>query len=141
MKTNFTDTSTVQCICAIALLSGAVACHAEAPPRSAPLVRSTPEIIHEASASTQLTPAREGGSVLSRDNGTPPQHDIFRDSPKNLENVPNGCSHNNASLCYDYRTGSAMYKPMRRYLPDLPGMTPHNLSIRRNKIVAQYTFK
>jgi hypothetical protein len=30
---------------------------------------------------------------------------------------------------------------MRRFLPDIPGMTPHNLALSRNKITASYTFK
>ena len=55
--------------------------------------------------------------------------------------MPNGCAHNSAALCYDYRTGRAVYKPTRKLLPGIPGLTPHNLAIHRDRIVAQYTFK
>jgi len=132
----------VTCAYAVLLISAASASFADTPAHNAtpvPPVRITAEIIHEATIAP-AAPARDGSSpVLTRE--LPPPHDMFRDSPRNLENIPNGCSHNNASLCFDYRTGSAMYKPMRGYLPGIPGMTPHNLSIHRNKIVAQYTFK
>ena len=70
-----------------------------------------------------------------------PSHDIFRDTPKNLDGIPNGCARHSASLCYDYRSGRAIYKPTRRLLPAIPGMTPHNLAVHRDKVVAQYTFK
>lgn len=136
MKTTF-PVFTLFCTVVLAAGTG----RAEAPRNNGgmvtPPVRITPEIIHDATMATQAAP--RDGSVLTAD--TPPQHDIFRDSPKNLERIPNGCAHNNGSLCYDYRSGSAVYKPMRKLLPDIPGMTPHNLSIRRDKVVAQYTFK
>ena len=70
---------------------------------------------------------------LSREN--------FHGTPKSVRHLPNGCDQNGGSLCYDYRSGRALFKPMRKLLPEIPGMTPHNLSIHRNKIVAQYTFK
>jgi hypothetical protein len=52
-----------------------------------------------------------------------------------------GCPPDSGSLCYDYRSGRVVYKPMRLLLPAIPGMTPENLAVHRDKIVAQYTFK
>lgn len=60
---------------------------------------------------------------------------------QNIEHIPNACSQHSGSLCFDYRAGRAVYKPMRSLLPPIPGMTPHNFSIRRDKVVVQYTFK
>lgn len=57
------------------------------------------------------------------------------------KSAPNACGNGASSLCYDYRTGSAIYKPMAGLLPTIPGLTPRNLAIRRNGIVASYTFK
>lgn len=54
---------------------------------------------------------------------------------------PNACGYDTSSLCYDYRTGSAVYKPMAALLPTIPGLTPQNLSIRHSTIVVSYTFK
>ena len=83
-------------------------------------------------------PANHQQTIVRHDSLT---RENYHDTPKNVRQLPNGCDQNGGSLCYDYRTGRALYKPMRKLLPDVPGLTPHNLSIHRDKIVAQYTFK
>ena len=120
---------------AAALMAVATAGMAEAPPRNAAPVKITPEIIRQA---LEVAPPSKDSPTLLRKDYQP--NDIFHETPRNLEHIPNGCAHNTGSLCYDYRTGHAVYKPMRKLLPEIPGMTPHNISIRRDKIVAQYTF-
>lgn len=107
---------------------------AEAPPRTAEPAMITPQMIQQASVQTpKVAPYR----LHTEDE---PQN-ITQMPTKNLEHIPNACSQQSGSLCFDYRAGQAVYKPMRRLLPPIPGMTPHNLSIRRDKVVAQYTFK
>jgi hypothetical protein len=68
-------------------------------------------------------------------------HGANREPAGHLDSVPNSCARNGGGLCYDYRSGHAVYKPMRSLLPHIPGMTPQNLVIHRNRIVAKYTFK
>lgn len=121
---------------AMALMAASTTGTAEAPPRNTVPVQITPQMIQQASAPAQ--PTKDSPYLLRPED---PPHDIFHDTPRNLEHIPNGCSRNGESLCFDYRSGHAVYKPTRKLLPEIPGMTPHNLSIRRNKIVAQYTFK
>lgn len=58
-----------------------------------------------------------------------------------LDSVPNSCARNGGGFCYDYRSGHTVYKPMRSLFPHIPGMTPQNPVIHRNRIVAKYTFK
>ena len=103
-------------------------------------VKITPEMIHQVARQEQLEqPAlRARPPLIRKENNS---IDIFRGSPRNLERLPNACGQNSGSLCFDYRSGRTVYKPMRKLLPEIPGMTAHNLSLRRNKIVAQYTFK
>lgn len=109
---------------------------AEAPPRGTAPLTITPEMILRASTAVQSSK-----SVPTHlPTGAEPQF-IFRETPRTVEQIPNACSHVSGSLCFDYRTGHAVYKPMRTLLPAISGMTPHNLSLRRDKIVAQYTFK
>ncbi|MEO8384871.1 MAG: hypothetical protein ABI583_06505, partial [Betaproteobacteria bacterium] len=98
----------------------------------------TPAMIQEASKVTQLPTSRGSSSVVHIGAHA---DDLAYVPPRNSEQIPNGCAQNPGALCYDYRNGGAVYKPMRSLLPDLPGMTPQNLSIRRNKVVAQYSFK
>jgi hypothetical protein len=44
------------------------------------------------------------------------------------------------ALCYDPASGRIVYKPARQYMPDLPGMRPESISVRRNKLVLKYSF-
>jgi hypothetical protein len=44
------------------------------------------------------------------------------------------------ALCYDPNSGRIVYKPARQYMPDLPGMQPDSISVKRDKIVFKYTF-
>ena len=44
-------------------------------------------------------------------------------------------------LCYDPTNGGhIVYKPARNFMPDLPGLTPDNISIKRDRIIFKYTF-
>ena len=44
------------------------------------------------------------------------------------------------SLCYDPASGRIVYKPARAYMPDLPGLQPENISVKRDRIVLRYSF-
>ena len=120
------------------LLVQPAAAVAEALPRGALPLTITPAMIQEAAKASQLPPAIPNSTVLRMANQG---DELVYVPPRDSEHIPNGCAKNPGALCYDYRTGSAVYKPMRILLPDLPGMAPQNLSVRRNKIVAQYSFK
>ena len=127
----------VKSLFACALLAVVTVCTAEVPPVSAPPVKSTRALsIKQALRAAEPVNAQQ--TVVRHDSLT---RENYHDTPKNVRHLPNGCDQNSGSLCYDYRTGRALYKPMRKLLPDVPGLTPHNLSIHRDKIVAQYTFK
>lgn len=45
------------------------------------------------------------------------------------------------ALCYDTVSGRVVYKPARQFMPDLPGMRPENISLKRNQIVFRYSFQ
>ncbi len=127
----------VRCSCAAALTVITATAVAEAPPRTVLSVKVTPQMIQQSSATSVVT---QPSADQPRFAGGEP-HDIFRHPPQNPDQLPNACGRQGGSLCYDYRSGHSVYKPMRGLLPDIPGLTPHNLSIRRDKIVAHYTFK
>ncbi len=144
MDIQFLPATRLPTLVGIALLSVAATCLAEVSPKNLLAVKITPELIRKATATiTTARPPREL-TVSGSDYSLQPAHplpDMLPNTPKNLEHLPNGCTNNSASLCFDYRSGRAVYKPMRKLLPEISGMMPHNLSIRRDKIVAQYTFK
>ena len=43
-------------------------------------------------------------------------------------------------LCYDADSGHIVFKPVRQFMPGLPGMTPENISVKRDRIVFRYSF-
>jgi hypothetical protein len=44
------------------------------------------------------------------------------------------------SLCYDPGSGRIVYKPARALMPGIPGLTPENISVKRDRIVLRYSF-
>lgn len=45
------------------------------------------------------------------------------------------------SLCYDPASGRIVYKPARQLMPDIPGFTRENISVKRDRIVFRYSFQ
>jgi hypothetical protein len=121
---------------AAALLAASTGCLAEAALRTVTPLMVTSAMLQE--AATPVLPAKSA-PYLRRELAQPPERIHLPITPVGI--MPNDCARNSGALCYDYRSGRAVYKPMRSFLPAIPGMTAHNLSIHRDKVVAQYTFK
>jgi hypothetical protein len=47
---------------------------------------------------------------------------------------------NATTLCYDPNERRIVYKPARNLMPDLPGFTRENISVKRDRIVFRYSF-
>jgi hypothetical protein len=45
-----------------------------------------------------------------------------------------------AALCYDAEERRLVYKPARNFMPDLPGLTRENISVKRDRVVFRYSF-
>jgi hypothetical protein len=43
-------------------------------------------------------------------------------------------------LCYDANSGHIVFKPIRRFMPDIPGMTAENITLKRDRITLRYSF-
>ncbi len=43
-------------------------------------------------------------------------------------------------LCYDPDSGRIVYKPARALMPDIPGLTRENISVKRDRVVFRYSF-
>jgi hypothetical protein len=50
------------------------------------------------------------------------------------------CSADSA-LCYDSGSGHLVYKPARQWMPELPGLQPESISLKRNRLVLRYSFR
>src|SRR5260221_6889841 len=49
------------------------------------------------------------------------------------------CSSQRA-LCYDPRSGRILYKPAREFMPELPGLTPEKISVKKDRLILRYSF-
>ena len=126
---------TIRWLLAIAIVSMASVGTAEVT-RNGPQAKLTPEMLKQAS---KALPTTTGLSYHLRVEEQAKQSSCS--TPDGHLQTPHGCAKNSGTLCYDYRAGQAVYKPMKNLLPSIPGMTPDNLTFRRNKIVARYSFK
>lgn len=46
-----------------------------------------------------------------------------------------------STLCYDMSDGGRIvFRPARNFMPDLPGFTRENISVKRDRIVFRYSF-
>ena len=67
---------------------------------------------------------------------------FIHSSQRNVKTLPNGCGGTGSNaVCYDYRSGSTVFKPMRNLLPTIPGLVAQNLTIHRHTLIASYNFK
>jgi hypothetical protein len=67
------------------------------------------------------------------DLGLIPKHDARHEQSRSA------CT-NAATLCYDASENRIVYKPARSFMPDLPGMTRENISVKRDRVVFRYSF-
>jgi len=51
------------------------------------------------------------------------------------------CEYTTADLCYDLVASRVVYRPARRYMPELGGLTPEGVSVRSHRIVFRYSFR
>ncbi len=62
-------------------------------------------------------------------------------APLEREPIPGSCNASTNMLCYDYKTGRAVYKPTRELMPEISGMRRESLTLKRDKITFNYSFK
>ena len=55
-----------------------------------------------------------------------------------LEQSRSSCA-SERSLCYDQESGRIVFKPARNLMPDLPGLTRENISVKRDRIIFRYS--
>jgi hypothetical protein len=68
-----------------------------------------------------------------------PDLDLVPRRPARQESSRSSCN-GESSLCYDPGSGHIVYKPARQLMPELPGLQPENISVKRDRIVLRYSF-
>jgi len=51
------------------------------------------------------------------------------------------CNATKSDVCYDYKGGRIIYRPTRNWMPEFSGLTPEHISVRRDRVIFQYSFK
>lgn len=59
----------------------------------------------------------------------------------NGRELTGSCGLASVELCYDYREGRLVYRPTRNWMPEIGGLTPEHISVRRDSVVFKYSFR
>ena len=59
--------------------------------------------------------------------------------PESRRGSPSSCD-GDKTLCYDPSNGHIVYKPIRNFMPDIPGLQRENISVNRHRILFKYSF-
>jgi hypothetical protein len=51
------------------------------------------------------------------------------------------CNNTGADVCYDLAAGRIVYRPARRYMPGIDGLTAESISLRHDRIILKYSFR
>lgn len=57
------------------------------------------------------------------------------------EPIPGACSTSGGALCYDYKTERAVFTPALELMPEISGMRREGLTLKRQKVTFNYSFK
>ena len=71
--------------------------------------------------------------------GAEPELDLLPRRDLRQDQSRSSCNGDSA-LCYDAAERRIVYKPARALMPELPGFTRENISVKRDRIVFRYSF-
>ncbi len=57
--------------------------------------------------------------------------------PRHMSNSSCGLDR---EICYDMNSGHIVFKPARALMPQIPGLTRENISVKRDRVILRYTF-
>ena len=70
-----------------------------------------------------------------------PMPELLLREEQELRGPRGACQHNSTSLCYDLADGRVVYRPARKYMPQVEGLRAESISLRRDKILFKYSFR
>jgi hypothetical protein len=69
-----------------------------------------------------------------------PQAEIDFSPTPEVRHMSNSSCGLDREICYDMNSGHIVFKPARALMPDIPGLTRENISIKRDRVIFRYTF-
>ena len=93
-----------------------------------------------AASVTSAAPARnvEAPFRVARD---PLPDYFFLPVEEERKGVKSACDSNATSLCYDVADRRLVYRPARKYMPQVDGLRAESVSLRKDRIILKYSFK
>ena len=74
-----------------------------------------------------------------------PVHNPLPDLPNGMDvngrGLSGACATNTSDLCYDYKENRLIYRPSRNWMPEIAGLRPEHISVRRDSLVFRYSFR
>ena len=71
---------------------------------------------------------------------TGPQEVDFTPDPEQPRRMANSSCGLDRPVCYDMTSGHIVFKPARALMPEIPGLTRENISVKRDRVIFRYTF-
>ena len=88
-------------------------------------------------AAAVVTPTQDNAPFF-----TPPGEPALDLAPHvSQRHSPNSACGPESTLCYDMSDGGRIvFRPARNLMPDVPGLTRENISVKRDRIIFRYSF-
>ena len=86
-----------------------------------------------------VAPAHQSAPFVNPAFAPEPDLDLVPRRDERQERSRSSCGSDRA-LCYDMESGRIVYKPARQIMPELPGLTRENISVKRDRIILRYSF-
>lgn len=70
-----------------------------------------------------------------------PIPELFVREEEQRKGLKSACENNAASLCYDLVDRRVVYRPARKYMPQIEGMRAESVSLRSDRLILKYSFR
>ena len=90
-------------------------------------------------AAASTTPARSYQAPFA--NSRDPMPEMMLREEQASRGPRGACQATARDLCYDLSDRRIVFRPARRYMPKMEGLTADSVSVNRNRIVLRYTFR
>ena len=70
-----------------------------------------------------------------------PMPELLRREEQERRGPSGACQNAATTLCYDMNDGKIVYRPARKYMPQVEGLRAESISLRRDKLVLKYSFR
>lgn len=97
------------------------------------------ELSVKSRAAASNLPARSVQSPFT--NARDPLPEMLLHEEQQSRGPRGACEYSGSDVCYDLADKRVVYRPARRYMPQMDGLKAESVSLKRNRIVLRYSFR